>query len=252
MTRIGLAVLVVLLLAAGRGNAGPACCGPGPCSATDCCAGLVCVQSGLTWLGGAEGGAAAVGCNDTCEVPTTTPTSTATATPTVTPTATRTPTVTPTPTNTAPVGFCCTCGQDGPNFCEIANPPNGLCGTEGDDYECDPLMAGVCANDGTGGQACVTPTSTRTATPTRTATKTPTATETPTSTETPTVTPTPHGLKDGETCNDSHQCASGFCNGIVCSDRSPAPAVSGRNTLWLAAVLLVLGLFSLRRLARPR
>ena len=130
MKRIGLAVLVVLLLAAGRGkvradgtvcgfSGGPCCLSPDP----SCDPGLVCDPSNpsgcspclgslgggeggaascLTWLGGGEGGAAEMVCPGTCVQPTATPTSTATptATSTVTATATRTRTPTATPTST--------------------------------------------------------------------------------------------------------------------------------------------------------
>ena len=170
--------LVVLGLGVGRGNAIP-CCSVGPCDGTQqCCSGLVCLPSGLTWLGGAEGGAAGVGCTGMCVSPTNTPTAT--------PTATDTPTATPTPTKTP------------------------------------------------------------------TATHTPTATATPTASNTPTVTPTPHNLPDTDPCNDSRQCASGFCNGKDCVERTTAPVVSSHNVIWLAAGLLVLGLWSMLRVARRR
>ena len=102
----------------------------------------------------------------------------------------------------------------------------------------------------------MTPTSTATVTPTRTATatRTITATRTPTATatQTATVTPSPHNLRDGDLCNASTQCASALCNGGVCAERKPAPAVSHRNALFVAAGLLLAGLWSVRRLARPR
>ena len=76
------------------------------------------------------------------------------------------------------------------------------------------------------------------------------ATPTPTSTPTPTVTPTPRNLKDGAPCNNSQQCASGLCNGGVCAERKPTPAVSSGIGLFVAAGLLLAGLWSIRRLAR--
>ena len=87
-------------------------------------------------------------------------------------------------------------------------------------------------------------------TQTPTATSTPTAT--PTSTPTPTVTPTPHNLPDNESCNDSRQCTSALCNGGVCAERKPAPAVSNHFVLFISAGLLLIGLWSAQRMARRR
>ena len=101
MTRIGLAVLVVLLLAAGHASAtvgcgllGDPCCPSGVLPDDALCApGFVCDPNNiagcdLVWLGGGDGGAAQVVCLGTCVRPTATPTSTATNTPTTTPTPT--------------------------------------------------------------------------------------------------------------------------------------------------------------------
>ena len=192
MTRIGLAVLVVLLLAAGCSevqavgtscgfSGGPCCLPPDP----SCDPGLVCDSNNfsgcspcliwpggaeggaaacLTWLGGGHGGAAEVVCPGTCVQPTATPTSTAT------------PTVTPTPT----------------------------------------------------------------------------ATSTSTATPTPTVTPTPHNLMNNDLCNDSRQCTSALCNGGVCAERNPAPAVSSHTAVFIGAALLLAGLWSVQHVARRR
>jgi hypothetical protein len=93
---------------------------------------------------------------------------------------------------------------------------------------------------------CVQPT----ATPTGTAT--PTITPTNTQTPTPTVTPTPRNLKDGDSCNDSRQCTSALCNGDVCAERNPAPAVSNHTAVFIGAALLLAGLGSVRRITRRR
>jgi hypothetical protein len=81
-------------------------------------------------------------------------------------------------------------------------------------------------------------------------TQTPTATETPT--PTPTMTPTPHNLPDNASCNDSRQCISALCNGGVCAEQNPAPAVSSYTAVFIGTVLLLAGLWSLRRVARRR
>lgn len=119
---------------------------------------------------------------------------------------------------------------------------------------CDPTDSSGCEDlvwlgEGDGGAAqaicpgtCVRPTATPTSTPTAT----------PTSTPTPTPTPTPHNLKDNDPCNDSRQCTSTLCNGGVCAERNPAPAVSNHIAVFMAAGLLLLGLWSVRRVARRR
>ena len=66
------------------------------------------------------------------------------------------------------------------------------------------------------------------------------------------MTPTPHNLADTDPCNDSRQCASALCNGGVCAERNPAPAVSHRNAFFIGVALLLSGLWSVRRLARRR
>jgi hypothetical protein len=152
---------------------------------------------------------------------------------------------------------CCTCsdtlvfnpatgsqtstGQGGP----AGGPPIGGCVMNDAPFctpanGCDPFIEfGTCA-----GSICIPPTTTPTVTPTRTPTVTPTVTPTPT------PTPTPHNLSDGQVCNDSRQCASAFCDGGICVRRNPAPAVSNRTAVFLAAGLLLAGLWSMRRLAR--
>ena len=172
-------------------------------------------------------------------------------------------TVTPAFAGPAATG-CCTCsgsalvynpptlGQGGAAeaavFCEMDNPSFCSDSLNG----CDAFTAfGVCSGSGPG-SVCIPPTNTPTATATATSTPTATPTATPTPTATATRTQTPHNLKDGDPCTDSRQCASGLCNGLVCANRSPAPAVSDRNALVLAAGLLLLGLWSVRRLARQR
>ena len=80
------------------------------------------------------------------------------------------------------------------------------------------------------------------------ATPSPTPTTTPTPTATPT--PTPHNLHDNDPCNDSRQCTSALCNGGVCAERNPAPAVSNHTAAFIGAALLLAGLWSVRRLAR--
>jgi hypothetical protein len=179
MTRIGLAVLVVLLLGAGRASAngcglsGEPCCFGSMTSPPICITpGLVCDPNNTTgcgalvWQGGGQGGAAELVCPGTCVQPTATPTSTGTPTPT--------------------------------------------------------------------------------------ATNTPTPTGTPTPTSTPTATASPHSLPDGDPCTANTQCASGLCKAGVCSSVSAAPAVSNRNVLFLAVGLLLVGLWSMRRVARQR
>ncbi len=173
MKRIGLAVLVMFALAAGRASAELVCgveftsCCPNALGPPTCNSGLVCDTSGcpLVWTGGGNGGAAQSFCLGTCVQPPT-PTPTPTATPTVTPTNTATPTVTPT------------------------------------------------------------------------------------TTPTPTPTPTPHNLHDNDPCNDSRQCTSALCNGGVCAELKPAPAVSNYTGVFIGAVLLLAGLWSVRRMAK--
>jgi len=120
MMRVGLVVLVVLLLATGRANAGNGCGLLGePCCPPDgvpsCTPPVVCDPTNFTgcpalvWPGSSDV-AVELACFGTCVQPsptptptvtsTPTPTHTATATPTSTPTPTATPTATPTPTNT--------------------------------------------------------------------------------------------------------------------------------------------------------
>jgi hypothetical protein len=134
MTRVGLAVLVVLLLATGRGMAwnvcgivNASCCD----SAPFCDTGLVCDPSntsgcsGLVWLGPGEGGAAgdaSTGCPGTCVEPTATPT--ATSTPTATATSTPTPTATHTPHNLADTDPCTDSRQCASTLCN-----GGVCAT---------------------------------------------------------------------------------------------------------------------------
>lgn len=60
------------------------------------------------------------------------------------------------------------------------------------------------------------------------------------------------GSLDGVPCSESTQCLSGLCNGGVCVERSPAPAVSNRNAIFVGVGLLLAGLWSVRRLARRR
>ena len=72
----------------------------------------------------------------------------------------------------------------------------------------------------------------------------------PTQTPTPTPTPTPHNLPDNASCNDSRQCTSTLCNGGVCAEGKPAPAVSNHVGLFIGAGLLLAGLWSVRRIAR--
>ena len=74
----------------------------------------------------------------------------------------------------------------------------------------------------------------------------------PTPTPTSTPTPTPHNLHDNDPCNDSRQCASALCNGGVCAERNPAPAVSNYTAAFIGSVLLLAGLWSVRRVARRR
>jgi hypothetical protein len=113
MARIGLAVLVVLLLAAGQSNALAPCgfLGGQCCIAVSACnPGLVCDTNNptgclpaLVWLGGGNGGAAGdinVVCPGTCVQPSATPTHTPTNTPINTPTHTPTNTPINTPTHT--------------------------------------------------------------------------------------------------------------------------------------------------------
>ena len=138
VTRVGLAVVVVLLLAAGRANAtngcgllGEPCCPPNgvlPCNSPFVCdPNNVTGCTGLVAPGG-SGGAAAIFCPGTCVEASPTPTPTATSTPTPTDTATATPTATPTfiglgqscsaPTECASgfcaQGVCCNEKCDGP------------------------------------------------------------------------------------------------------------------------------------------
>jgi hypothetical protein len=53
-------------------------------------------------------------------------------------------------------------------------------------------------------------------------------------------------------CTDSQQCAGGLCNGGICVQRNPAPAVSNHNAIFIAAGLLLAGVWQVRRLARRR
>jgi len=233
MTRFGLAVLVVLLLAAGRANAvngcgllDQPCCQPNgvlsdgvPSNAVASCnPPLVCDPNDFTGCPalvapGGSGGAAELSCPGTCVEPSPTPTPTATSTPTPTDTATATPTSTPTPT--------------------------------------------------------ATPTPTNTPTSTPTATPTPTNTPTSTPTATPTATPTFIGL--GQSCSAPTECASGFCaQGVCCNEEcdgpleacdrtdrvgtcskaAPAPAVSTHGLVIVAVLLAGVGIFQLAQRRR--
>lgn len=112
-------------------------------------------------------------------------------------------------------------------------------------------VAGIPCNAGNGvcqSEGCVA------FTPTATPTSTPTNTSTPSSTPTPTATPTPtpHNLSNGQVCNDSRQCGSTLCNGGVCAEMNPAPAVSNHTAVLMGAALLLLGLWSVGRVARRR
>ena len=161
------------------------------------------------------------------------------------------------------------CGGSGGECC--STPP--ACCPTGTEPGCPGLVCdtSVCGlvwqGGGEGGTAgcvgtCVQPTATPTSTATATATSTPTATRTPTATPTstptatptptPTMTPTPHNLHDNDPCNDSRQCTSALCNGGVCAERNPAPAVSNHTAVFIGAALLLAGLWSVQRLARRR
>jgi hypothetical protein len=95
-----------------------------------------------------------------------------------------------------------------------------------------------------------TPTVTATATVTETATVTATDTQTPTNTPTATAT-VAHGLPNGASCSSDEQCASLFCsNGVCTAVASPAPAMSSYMIAVVAAALLPLGHWSLRRFTR--
>ncbi len=150
---------------------------------------------------------------------------------------------------------CCSnnvanCGFAPASFCNTTCIANG-----GIAVACSAALLGSCCSNGDSGDcfdgaACPTATSTPAATSTPTATATPTATDT--STPTPTPTPTPHNLPDNDPCNDSRQCTSALCNGGVCAELKPAPAVSSPVAMFIGAALLLAGLWSMRRVARRR
>ena len=215
MRLIGLAVLVVLLLAAGRGNAAPVtgccnCTGPGSCQTDPVFCDLECGQAFI------EGGTCVSGSCVPPPTPAATPTATVTPTPTNTPTATATLTATPTSTATPTATPTPT-----PTPTSTATPTT-------------------------------TSTATPTSTPTLTNTATPTLTPTNTPTPTRTATPVPHNLADGDPCTASTQCTSTLCNGGVCATANPAPAVSNHTAVFIGAALLLAGLWSVRRVARRR
>jgi hypothetical protein len=175
MTRIGLAVLLVLVVAVGRANALPPC---GASAGAECCPDQTC-QSGLV-----------------CD----------------------------------PFNDTACVGQGGAAWECLTWQGSG----EGGAASCPTVCFGTCLEP--------------TATPTATATPT----STPTSTPSPTMTPTPHNLQDGVSCNDSRQCSSALCNGGVCAERKPTPAVSNHTAAFIGTVLLLAGVWSVRRVARRR
>ena len=105
-----------------------------------------------------------------------------------------------------------------------------------------------------------------TKTPTETPTNTPTVTDTPTNT--PTATPTNTPVPQGGACTTPSQCSTGFCVDDVCcnsactsgrcdlpgqrgtcSGLAPAPALAPRALAVVAALLVGVGAFTLRRRA---
>jgi len=202
-------------------------------------------------------------------------TSTPTNTPTVTPTSSETPTPTPTPTNTPTQTPTCTSTPT-----DTLTPTPTLTRTPTVTASQTPAETSTPSPSGTATHS-PTPTSTvpstgtATATPTPTATNSPTATRTPTTsptvtrTSTPTMTPsatptrtstatptptsteTPRPQGTPLVCSNDTQCPSGlFCVNGVCVRRNNAPAVSNRTGLFVAAGLLLAGLWSVRRRAR--
>ena len=63
---------------------------------------------------------------------------------------------------------------------------------------------------------------------------------------------------DGHGCDTNSSCASGFCQFPdpvprgTCVTRNPAPAVSDYTVVFIGTVLLMLGLWSVQRVARRR
>jgi hypothetical protein len=145
---------------------------------------------------------------------------------------------------------CCNCTFDlGPPtgvvaFCQSTDL--STCPTMSEGFNCDRLTpGGTCTLDNNQiGGVCNAPTPS--STPTETSTPTATGTATATATQTPTPTPVPNG----GACASNDQCVSLLCVDGVCAAQSPAPAVSNRNVVFLAAGLLLAGFWSVRRLGR--
>ena len=150
------------------------------------------------------------------------------------------------------------CGGTAP-MCAGACAPGQVCtGADGNACTCQPQCSGTvpnCQDNCPPGQVCTgttnNPCSCQEAPPTPT--PTPTSTPTPTATPTPTPTPTPTLIPLGDACTgNSQQCVGGLCNGGICVQRDPAPAVSNHTAVFVGAALLLAGLWSVRRLARRR